>query len=679
MYTVKRPLAVIGFTFFITSSVMLSLPAEYFAVLLAVFALFVFIHFKTRKVFTKYLLLMLVTAFAAAVYVNAFSYFYQNSVDKISTDTKTYTGYIKEINNPDGTSYIVSLLNEKHREIYNVSVYYSSGFELGDIVEITGKFKPAKRDKYIFSNYSQNVKGSITADKIIRTDKNVKTVKYNALAIKNKLLNSAEQLFDNEYFAIVSAVAYGDSHRITPEIKSLFKTAGLSHALVVSGLHIGIIMLAIQSLFRYIPIYKKIKNVITAIAVIIFMYIVGLSPSVIRAGFIAAAVLLSRNFNKEQDSFTTLALVGLLSIIANPYITRNVGAMLSYSACTGLILANSWCDRNKIKETKKDFICASAAVIFTIPVLSMAGMYVTLMSPVYNLLLAVFVMVICVVSVFAPIINLIPIIRLICPFLVMTNKFCIDALLNALSFIKQYMDFTTVNLKSPLWSTVIFSVLASCFVAFFQFEKRRNKNIFIIFVSISAFVCYNLLNCNIVAVTAFDSGREGSFHISANDNEYLVLTEDITAEDAEDIMVSPLNKGYKSVYYCPKEFKIDVDMSKVAENTMEIKESGVFVTEDFILHADIDGSKKLFTISVNECDISFGHGKVKSTGSEYYFLGNDKPKEITANEIYIFGNTPSWMEVENINNINSDIKIKINTRTGKYKTVKDVFNFGCRI
>ena len=62
-----------------------------------------------------------------------------------------------------------------------------------------------------------------------------------------------------------------------------------------------------------------------------------------------------------------------------------------------------------------------------------------------------------------------------------------------------------------------------------------------------------------------------------------------------------------------------------------------------------------------------------------YFLGNDKPKSVAADEIYIFGNIPTWMEVEDIIQISSDLKIKINLKTGEYKTVKDVFNFGWQL
>ena len=409
------------------------------------------------------------------------------------------------------------------------------------------------------------------------------------------------------------------------------------------------------------------------------MYIVGLSPSVIRAGYLAIIALLARNINKEQDSFTTLAFIGVVSIVINPYITRNIGAMLSYSACVGILAANRCCAAKEFKENTRNLICAAAAVVFTMPVLAMAQMYVTLMSPVYNVMLAVFVTAICILSVITPIINLIPVLRIINPVLVMTNKIMITSLLNVFYFIRQYLDFTTVRLHSSLWQTVIFAALVAGFIAYIQLENKKLKKFFVISVSILAFVCYNLLNCNTVTVTAFDSGREGSFHIEVKGKEYLILTESITTDKAEQRLVSAVGDKYETIYCCFKEFKTDTDMSNIAGKTIEVNKSDIYTEDYFTLVSYIENGKKLFTVSVAGCDISFGHGKVISVESEYYFLGNDKPKEITADEIYIFGNTPSWMNVENITNIDSDIKVKINFKNGKYKTVKDVLNFGYRL
>ena len=679
MLKIKRPLAVTGFTFFITGTIVLSMPREYTAVLLALFALFVFIHYRTRNIYTKHLIVMLVSAVVSVIYINTYTNFYQKYVDSIPKETQTFTAYVKEINNNENTSYTLARLDANGREMYNVSIYYANWMDVGDVVYVTGKFKPAKSDKYIYSNYAQNIIGSISADKISLSDAKINTVKYSALSVKTKLLKSAKELYSNEYLAIVDAIAYNDNHLLNSQLKNMFRTAGLSHTLVVSGLHVGIVVAAVKSLLKYIPVNKKYKNIAAAVFTLAYMYIVGLSASVIRAGFLALIVLLTRNFNKEQDHFTSLALIGFVSIIINPYVTRDIGAMLSYTACIGVITANKWCRRRKIEGNKSKLICAAAAIVFTVPVLTLAQMYMTILSPVYNVCLAVFVTAICVLSVFTPVLNMIPVLCVINPLLVITNKLLISSLLNVLMFIYQYMDFTTVRLHSDVFNTVIFSALAAAFIAYFQFEKNKSKKIFVISVSIIAFVCYNLLNYNVLTITAFDSGREGSFHIQKGGREYLVVTEDITADEARQKLVSVTGSKYETVYFCPKEFKTDINMDTVADRVVEVHKSDTYAEKDFTLISSIDGGKKLFKISAAGCDISFGHGKVTSGESEYYFLGNDKPKEILAGEIYIFGNTPSWMNVDDINNINSDLKIRINLKNGKYKTVKDVLNFGYRL
>lgn len=679
MLKIKRPLAVIGFTFFITGTTVLSMPKEYTAILLALFALFVFVHSKTRKVYTKHLLLMLITAVISSVYVNTYTYFYQKNINSISNDTQSFTAYVKEINNIENTSYTLTVLDENYREIYNVSVYYSAWMNTGDVVEVTGKFKPAKSDKYIFSNYSKDIIGSISAQEITLSEAKVNTVKYKALTIKNAIIKSAAELYSNEYLAVVSAIALNDKHLLNSQIKGLFRTAGMSHALVVSGLHVGIIVIAVQSLLKVIPIHKKIKNIVTAVVTFMYMYVVGMSAAVTRAGFLALVILLTRNINKEQDSFTTLSLIGFISIVINPYVTRDIGALLSYSACIGIIIANQWCTTRKIKSDIRNFICTSAAVLFTMPVLAIAQMNVTLMSPVYNVCFALFITIICVLSVFTPVLNMIPVLRVISPFLAMANKMLISSLLNILMFINKYLNFTTIRLNSQFWIVISLSVLIALFIAHFQFSLNKYKKIFVIAVSILVFICYNLLNCNILTITAFDSGRESSFHILVKGREYMILSEDITASEAESRLVSSFGNKYRAIYYCPKDFKTDIDMSMVADKTFEVNGTDIYKEDYFTLTSEITGNKKLFKISVADCDISFGHGKVTSTDNEYYFLGNDKPKNISAQEIYIFGNTPDWMKIDNINNIDSDIKIRINLKTGKYKTVKDVFNFGYRI
>ncbi len=652
------------------------MPKEYTAVLLALFALFAFVHYKTRKVYTKHLMLMFLSAVLAITYINVYSAIWEKNIGNMPTDTADYIGYVSETGNSDNTFYTVTILDENLRENYKVTLYYHDGFTLGDKLSITGKFKPAKNNRYIFSSYADNILGTISADKIVLTDTDIKTINYYAVKAKKAVLDSMEVLYKKDILAVASAISYNDKHLVSAEIKDNFRAAGLSHALVVSGLHVWIVIGAVLGILKYIPVNKKIKNISALFILVVFMQLVGLSASVTRAGILAGIVLTAKNFRKDQDSLTSLALIGMLCILDNPYITGDVGAMLSYSASVGIVLTNGWCQKRKIGGNKRNLLCAAMAVVFTMPIMALADMYVTVLSPVFNLLLAPLIAVICVLSVITPILNLIPVIKYAGICLAAVNEIFIKSLLAILDFIKTVFSFAMINLAHPVFITILFVAIAACFIAHFQTEDIRKRKIFVTAVSILAFLCYNLLNWNTVTVTAFDSGRECSLHISAKGREYLILSEDITLAKAKQQLVSVNADNFDAIYHCPKNTESYLDLYDITDEIIIVDETAEYKNDLFVLKSEISKNVKLFTVSVAECDISFGHGKIESVENEYYFLGNDKPKNVTADEIYLFGNIPKWMEVEDVYTVDSDITIKINLKNGKYKTVEDVFNFG---
>ena len=676
MAEIRRPLAITGFTFFITGSIALSMPGEYTVILLALFAVFTIIHRFTVKKYTKHLVLMLASAVAAVVYISVYSHCFEQKIQSLSTEQSEYTGYINSITNNENTGYTVMLLDEQGREMYGVSIYYHGDFELGDKVKINGKFSENYNNQYIFSNYSKGILGKITAKSMELADVEINTVKYKTLTLRRELLKQAERLYTGDYLALVASMGYSDKHFVSDSVNQKFKTAGISHALVVSGFHVGIIVYMLLCLMRFVPINKKIKNIAVAAVIIVFMYIIGLTPSVIRAGLLAAVILIASNYTIKQDSLTTLALIGLVCIVINPYITRDIGAMLSYSAAAGLIITNDYCKKREIEGLKNMLLCMTAAVLFTMPVLALAGMRVTLLSPIFNLILTLPVSMICVLSTITPMLGFIPCLSVINSVLVATNTYICATLLAFIDIIERHFDFALINLSAPIFLVTAFAALAAVFVVSFQTENKKLRKIFVVAVSILTALCYNLLNNNVVTVTAFDSGRETSFHISAKGSEYLVLSEWMTQSDAKDRLISANGRKYEHIYYCPKEFKYYTDYTDISKQVTEVSVTEAYNNDIFTLKSDISGSKKLFTFSVKDCDIQFAHGKVTAAGAEYYFLGNDKPKSVAADEIYIFGNIPTWMEVEDIIQISSDLKIKINLKTGEYKTVKDVFNFG---
>lgn len=677
MKPVKRPLAVIGYTFFISGSIVLSMPKEYANILLALLLLFLIFHFCTARRYTKYILLITAVFFSSSVYIQNYTLMYENKISQIPTDKREYTGYVKSVNNADSTSYTISILDESLKEKFDVSIFYMEKLELCDIVKIYGKFSPLNRDKYIFSNYSKGTVGKITIENIEVIDEDINTFNYRFLEIKSKILSKAEKLYTGQTYAVVASAGYNDKSYLNQDTKDLFQSAGISHALVVSGFHISVLTLVLIYLTKPLPIFKFIKNIVIVIFVILFMNVIGLSASVVRAGFMAFILILAQNFKFESDSITSLALVGFISALDNPYITRDIGAMLSYCATLGIILSAQWYRNKDFNKYLKSFISACGAVLFIMPVLALAGMDITVLSPVYNLIFAVPVSILCVLSIITPIISFIPHFSFLTNILVQITKNYINLFLNILKLNQKYNSAALVNFASPIFLVMFSSAAVGVFIAVCQFKSNKLKSVFVVFCAVLSAFVYGYLNYNTVTVTAFDSGRETSFYIRYRNKNYLVLSENITCSEAENMLKSFNGGKYEQIYICFKENKNISDFSNITDKVVNVMHTREYKTDIFVLNSEVDEDYKKFTISIGECDIMFGHGKVSADSStDYYFLGNDKPLEIKAENIYIYGNIPDWMDVDNITQISSDLNIKINTENGTDKIVKDVFNFG---
>ncbi|MEG3028930.1 MAG: ComEC/Rec2 family competence protein [Oscillospiraceae bacterium] len=682
MYNVRRPLATIGFSFLAASCITLTVPREYVYILLALLALLLPIHYFTAKRYTKHLSLILAVSLIATAYTITYNDTYQEKINAISTDKQNYSGYITQRSSMVApASYTLQLVDTNTgKDTYAVKFFYTEELEIGDTVTVTGKFSKFKTSKYDFSAYFNNIKGNISALKVSPVD--IKFSSYNrlTLAIKQKLLWKAKDLYSSKTEPLVWSMGYSDKTLLPYSYTDLFSAAGISHALVVSGFHVIILMSFLNMAVHYIPIHKKIKNVLVAIAVFIFMSIIGFSPSIVRAGVIAILALVLTNFKKSPDNITTLGLIVLITTVTSPYAARDIGLLLSYSACLGIIAGGNIVKDKALTSWQQGLVSTTAAIVFMMPVLSFSGMEVTILSPIFNLLLLPFISVICGLSFFTPIIACLgPIGKIINIIPVFINSVAMNFLLTALNLISDVFNFALINVGDKAILVICIGMAVGAAIGFIQFKNRKAIKLFAVTVALIGFLCYNSLNSNIITVTAFDSGREGSFLISSDAGNTLVLSEFSTAAKLKKRLAISNKTKYDDVVICSKEKLNTYAIEDIAENIVDMSLSKEYKNGHMKISSSITDKKKEYRMDISGVVIYFGHQKVavlEQAGADFYFLGNDKPECACAQNIYIFGNTPKWMKIENIQELTSDLTIKINTKTGEYKIIKDVYNFG---
>ena len=107
----------------------------------------------------------------------------------------------------------------------------------------------------------------------------------------------------------------GDQDHISDEVDSAFRDAGISHLLVVSGLH-----LSAASGIGYWLLSRRLGRRASALAACVltaaFMGLVGLSPSVVRAGVMVLLVLGARILGEQADALTSMGLANFAVVRA---------------------------------------------------------------------------------------------------------------------------------------------------------------------------------------------------------------------------------------------------------------------------------------------------------------------------------------------------------------------------
>lgn len=151
-----------------------------------------------------------------------------------------------------------------------------------------------------------------------------------------------------EASGILIAMSTGTKTGLSEEVRARFAAAGTAHVLAVSGLHLGllagVLWWALTRFFRGFPRLLRQWNVdalsscITLPVLLIYVVFTGMPTSAMRAGWMAAALLIPRIFHRRGSNLHGLCLAIVILLAQNPRLIVDLGFQLSVSATLSLIL-----------------------------------------------------------------------------------------------------------------------------------------------------------------------------------------------------------------------------------------------------------------------------------------------------------------------------------------------------
>ena len=223
---------------------------------------------------------------------------------------------------------------------------------------------------------------------------------YYALKTREKMTQAIRALLPPRQSSLVCGVLLGDKSGLDDTVQDDFRTAGVSHLLAVSGLHMAIIGQFLLWTLLYFGVPRRGAALISSLGVFCFMAVTGFAPSVVRAGVMSILYLLGIGIRKQADPFNSLGFAMLVMTVPNPFAAGDTGLLLSCSATLGILLLagkiqaclNRWTDRagvfRKLFHGVNSILAATvSATLFTSPIIAVTFGELSLIGPLSNVLM----------------------------------------------------------------------------------------------------------------------------------------------------------------------------------------------------------------------------------------------------------------------------------------------------
>jgi len=203
-----------------------------------------------------------------------------------------------------------------------------------------------------------------------------------------------DKYFVSYHSEILKAVLIGEKRYMSDELKRKLNIAGVRHLVAISGMHIIILSQIFVLCGIYLRLYRSQAIILALLAIWIFILMIGLPPSALRAGIMGSLLLISQLLGRESAAWYSLTIAATLMLFVDPSLITNIGFQLSFLATLGIVVLCPFLkekfDKLKIPNlfSWKDVLSMSlAAQIFSLPILIYNFGYFSSATPFANLLL----------------------------------------------------------------------------------------------------------------------------------------------------------------------------------------------------------------------------------------------------------------------------------------------------
>ena len=208
----------------------------------------------------------------------------------------------------------------------------------------------------------------------------------------NPLTQVINSLLHEPYASLLNGIIFGTKANMPRAFYQALIDTGTLHVIALSGVNISILINLMGK--ATIVSGKKASSILTICLIVLFVLLVGPSPSVIRASLMGSLSLIAIFFGRREWGLLGLILSAAIMLLFKFSLIKDISFQLSFMATLGIILANNKRERQPGKVfpdrliylLKENLKMTLSAQIFTLPIIFYNFHRISLIAPLANLL-----------------------------------------------------------------------------------------------------------------------------------------------------------------------------------------------------------------------------------------------------------------------------------------------------
>jgi len=270
---------------------------------------------------------------------------------------------------------------------------------IGQEIIVTGELRPLARssnpggyDQFQHLR-SQKIDAVIWPDTILLGEVRLSPMVILRMA-RDRLAAVYDQLLPPQEAAVIKSMVLGDRADMDRDLANQYRAMGIFHILSISGLHVAILMMALNKAMGLFFTERK-SGIIVLVVMILYCLMTGAGVATVRAVTMGGVLVFGKILNRKYDLLAAVAWACIVLLIYEPLYLFNVGFQLSFTAVFGIGILSAPVERllamAKLPQWGKfrsGLGVGIAAVVSTYPIFAFHMYEIQLYSVIGNLIIA---------------------------------------------------------------------------------------------------------------------------------------------------------------------------------------------------------------------------------------------------------------------------------------------------